>query len=128
MAQLRVRVSFWKRMANVDTIEVENKWLGSLAVDDRLRFLARLSFMLTIAGRDSYEAGTDELTNPRQLRLVNEIQHRVTACLSQLLNGTCRDGYELSMAQCVLAHPAPELDHILEWSWNEAKQVLVPVT
>jgi hypothetical protein len=103
------------------TIDAETAWIGSLALDHKLRFLARLSFEITIAGRHSYEAGTDELTNPRQLRRVNEVQHRVTACLSQLLTGTCPDGFEASIVQWVLAAPDPELKHILQWSWIEAK-------
>jgi hypothetical protein len=103
------------------TIDIETAWIGSLALDRKLRFLARLSFEITIAGRNSYEAGTDELTNPRQLRQVNEIQHRVTACLSQLLTGACPDGFEQSIAKWVLAEPDAELKHILQWCWIEAK-------
>lgn len=77
--------------------------LTELPVQSRLRFVARLSFELTIAGRSSYEAGTDELARPRQLRLVNEIQHRVISCLSQLVNGNCPDHVLTSMADWVLA-------------------------
>lgn len=67
----------------------EAAWISALPLECQLRFLARLSFGLTVVGRDSYEVGTDDLTHPRQLRRVNEIQHRVAACLSQLLDGTC---------------------------------------
>jgi hypothetical protein len=108
----------------VTTIDTEAEWVGNLAFDHRLRFLARLSFEITIAGRNSYEAGTDDLTNPRQLRRVNEIQHRVAACLSQLLNGTCPDGFEQSIATWVLAGSDTELRHILESCWSEAKNRL----
>ena len=97
------------------------EWIANLAFEHRLRFLARLSFEITIAGRNSYEAGTDDLINPRQLRRVNEIQHRVAACLSQLLNGTCPDGFSHSIATWVLAASDTELRHILESCWSEAK-------
>ena len=103
------------------TIEAETEWVDSLALGDKLCFLARLSFEITIAGRHSYEAGTDELSNPRQLRRVNEVQHRVSACLSQLLNDTCPDGFVPSIAKWVLAEPDAELRHILQWSWIDAK-------
>jgi hypothetical protein len=102
-------------------IDTETAWIASLTVDHQLRFLARLSFRITIAGRNSYEAGTEELSNPRQLRRVNEIQHRVTACLSQLLSGTCRDGFEQSIAAWVLAGPDAELNQILACCWSDAK-------
>jgi hypothetical protein len=105
-------------------IDSEAEWFVGLALDNKLRFLARLSFEITIAGRNSYEAGTDELTNPPQLRRVNEIQHRVTACLSQLLTGTCSDGFEQSIATWVLAERDSELRHFLEACWSDAKMRL----
>ncbi len=106
------------------TIDTEAAWIDGLNLDQKLRFLARLSFEVTIAGRNSYEAGTDELENPRQLRRVNEIQHRVAACLSQLLSGTCPDGFVASIPQWVYGESDPELKHILEWSWTDAKNLL----
>ena len=45
------------------------------------RLLVRLSFELTIAARDTYVPGTEEITTPRQIRALNEIQPRVTVCL-----------------------------------------------
>lgn len=90
-------------------IDIETAWIGSLTLDHKIRFLARLSFAITIVGRNSYEPGTDELAYPRQLRRVNEIQHRVTACLSQLLSDTCSDGFDLSMPEWVLAESDVEL-------------------
>lgn len=104
------------------TIEAETAWINSLASDQKLRFLARLSFELTIAGRLSYEAGTDELANPRHLRRVNEVQHRVTGSLSQFLENTYPNGFVPSIAQWVLAEPDTELRHILQWVWIEAKE------
>jgi len=44
-------------------------------------FLATLMHELTIAGRNSYRVQSEELDKPSQLRKVNEIQHRVAACL-----------------------------------------------
>ncbi len=40
---------------------------------------------LTVIARDSYEAGQDGLTDPRRVRRVNEVQHRVSAFLWALL-------------------------------------------
>ncbi|NVD74791.1 hypothetical protein HUX88_30340 [Duganella sp. BJB1802] len=85
-------------------ISEEAAWIGRLPFERQLRFLARLSFELTVAGRNSYEVGTDNLEHPQQLRRVNEIQHRVSACLSQLVNGTCPDGFVESMAERVLTN------------------------
>ena len=104
------------------TVATETEWVESLAQDFAIRFLARLSWEITIAGRNSYEAGTDELANPRQLRRVNEIQHRVTACLSQLLEGTCPEGFTQSIAKWILAEPDDELRSLLQWSWIKSRK------
>ena len=100
----------------------EAEWIESLAPEFAIRFLARLSCEITIAGRNSYEAGTDDLVNPRQLRRVNEIQHGVTACLSQLLEGKCPHGFVQSLAQRVLAADDDDLRCILECSWVQARK------
>lgn len=104
------------------TLQAQKDWIANLPQQVAVSFLARLSWEITIAGRNSYEAGTNELTNPRQLRRVNEIQHRVTACLSQLLEHTCRDGFVVAIAQLVLAEEDVELRGILQGSWLQARE------
>ena len=104
------------------TVAAETQWIESLAPNFAIRFLARLSWEITIAGRNSYEPGTEELTDPSQLRRVNEIQHRVTACLSQLLEDKCPDGFVQSIAQRVLMERDDELRGILQWSWIQARE------
>jgi len=55
------------------------------------RLLVRLSFELTIAARDTYVPGTEEIAAPRQIRALNEIQHRVTGCLLDLVDSPSAD-------------------------------------
>src|ERR1700743_2257665 len=57
-----------------------------LSPEQKQRFLARLSFELTIAARDTYLPGSEDIAAPQQLRSINEIQHRVTGCLLELLD------------------------------------------
>ena len=110
----------------MSAIDIETAWIGGLTLNHKVRFLARLSFEITIARRNSYEPGTDELVYPRQLRRINEIQHRITACLSQLLNGTCSDRFDLSIPERVLTEPDIEFKPMLEGAWAKAK-MHVPV-
>jgi hypothetical protein len=107
-------------------IPEEAAWIGRLPFESQLRFLARLSFELTVAGRNSYEVGTDSLEHPQQLRRVNEIQHTISACLSQLINGTCPDGFVEAMAERILKKQHTELDGWLQYCWGQAKSRLVP--
>jgi hypothetical protein len=57
-----------------------------LSPEQKRRLLARLSFELTISARDAYLPGSEDIAAPRQLRSFNEIQHRVTSCLLELLD------------------------------------------
>ncbi|WP_156368711.1 hypothetical protein [Duganella sp. Leaf61] len=105
------------------TVLAETEWVQNLASEFVIRFLARLSCEITIVGRNGYEAGTDELIKPRQLRRVNEVQNKVTACLSQLLEGECPDGFVESIAQRVLAEDDDELKCMLERSMASSEKV-----
>ncbi len=58
---------------------------SDLSNDEKANFLARLAFELTIAAREAYEVGTEDLTNPKLMRSINEIQHRILSQLSAIL-------------------------------------------
>ena len=53
--------------------------IESLSDEARLKILAGLAHELTICARDTYEVGTDEVRDPRDLRAYNELLHCVTA-------------------------------------------------
>jgi hypothetical protein len=44
---------------------------------EKICFLSRLGWELTMVGRDAYAPQTEELTHPARLRAINEIQHRI---------------------------------------------------
>lgn len=102
-------------------IESEAAWLVNLPQKDKLLFLATLSHTLTIVGRNCYEAGTEELETPKQLRKINEIQHRVVACIRKLLKEQSKEAFESSIANWVLLQGDPELDGFLGWVWFSSK-------
>jgi hypothetical protein len=58
---------------------------SSYSIEEKKEFLTHLMYELTILARDSYAAGEDGLTNPQRVRLINEVQHRVSAFLWALL-------------------------------------------
>lgn len=58
---------------------------SDLSNEEKADFLARLAYELTVAARDAYEIGTDDLTNPKLMRSINEIQHRILSQLSAIL-------------------------------------------
>ena len=106
----------------MQSVEQEGRWLASLPNEKKVLFLSALGHQLTIVGRNSYRAQTEELEKPAQLRKVNEVQHRVLACLSQLLVGTCEQSFQESIAQFVLQQTDGELKELMQWSWQLSKE------
>ena len=106
------------------TAETEGKWLAALDLGARAQFLASLSHELTIAGRDSYVVQGVGLTKPELLRGINEIQHRVSACLAQLLSGAADASFERSMMNSVLKSSNDELRAHGVTAWKRAKERL----
>jgi hypothetical protein len=62
-----------------------------LTAEQKLLLLARLSHELTIAARDTYVPGAEDIVAPRQIRAYNEMQHRVSACLCELIERRTTD-------------------------------------
>ena len=102
-------------------LEAEGEWLVAQGEKGKALFLATLIHAITIVGRNSYQPQTEELEKPSQLRNINEIQHRVAACLRQILSGQANEGFERSMAAWVLAQQDTELRDLMSKAWNDAK-------
>ena len=60
--------------------------LASLTSDKKAQMVAMLCHDLTVVARDTYGEGTD-VRVPARLRLLNEIEHRITGFLIHLLEG-----------------------------------------
>lgn len=89
---------------------------SSYSPAEKQDFLAQLMHELTIIARDSYEVGRDGLTNPHRVRLVNEIQHRISAFLLALLRDDPQRYPDESLIRIILEQPA---DEILRWQLSE---------
>ena len=103
-------------------IESEGEWFAALPDRSKLLFLVVLCNGLTIAGRNSYEPQTDRLERPEQLRKINEIQHRVSACMRNLLTGHVSISFEQSIVKWVLAQTDAEFGRLMSWTWHAAKE------
>ncbi len=67
----------------LQSVKQEGHWLAELPHEGKLLFLAALAHEITVVARNSYRPQTEELDKPSQLRSINEIQHRILACLVQ---------------------------------------------
>ena len=104
------------------TVRTEGEWLASQHEKSKALFLAAFAHALTIVGRNSYTVQGEGIDRPAQLRMVNEIQHRVSACLRQVLAGNSTDSFERSIAVWVLEQPDPELHELLSSAWRGSKE------
>ena len=59
---------------------------ASLNRNAQIRLLSRFGFNLTIAARETYEVGTDQVLDPPRLREINEVQHRVFGHIGKLIS------------------------------------------
>ena len=105
-------------------LDIEGDWFASLTPMRKAFFLASLGHSITIVGRDTYEPQTDELQKPTQLRRVNEVQHRVLACLRGVIAGTNSTEFEKSICVWVLQTPDSELQQQMEWAWFSTKELM----
>ena len=106
-----------------ERVQSEGEWLASLSDAEKISFLVDLGRNLTVAGRSSYEVQGEGLDRPHQLRAVNEVQHRVLACLAQCIAGSVDGGFVRSMARWLLApRQDKELEQLLAWAWSATKE------
>ena len=66
-------------------IDSEIRHFSSLSSIDQARFLAHFMYELTLEARNFYGAGAEQPIEPMKLRFINEIQHRLTRFIEQIL-------------------------------------------
>jgi hypothetical protein len=66
-------------------IESEIKHFKDLSSLEQARFLARFMYELTLEGRNFYSPTGEQDIDANKLRFINEIQHRITRFIEQVL-------------------------------------------
>jgi hypothetical protein len=66
-------------------IDSEIRHFSELSALEQARFLARFMYELTLEARNFYGPGGDQAIDANKLRFVNEVQHRVTRFIEQIL-------------------------------------------
>jgi len=66
-------------------IESEIRNFSGLSANDQARFMTRFMYELTLEARNFYSPGGLQNIDPMKLRFINEIQHRVTRFIEQIL-------------------------------------------
>ena len=72
---------------------------------EKTDFIISLAYSLTILARDTYEVGGDGLVEPTRLKIINEIQHRVTHFLIALTRDSPERYSDDILMKIILEHP-----------------------
>jgi hypothetical protein len=78
---------------------------SSYSPGEKAEFTAQLIYELTLVARESYEAGGEGLSDPRRVRRVNELQHRLSAFLWALLREDPKRYPDELLVRLVLEQP-----------------------
>lgn len=66
-------------------IESEIRNFSELSSNEQARFMTHFMYELTLEARNFYTPGGQQNIDPLKLRFINEIQHRVTRFIEQIL-------------------------------------------
>jgi hypothetical protein len=66
-------------------IESEIRSFSALSSNEQARFIAHFMYELTLEARSFYTPGGQQAIDPLKLRFINEIQHRLTRFIEQIL-------------------------------------------
>jgi hypothetical protein len=66
-------------------IDSEIRSFSGLSANEQARFLARFMYELTLEARNFYSPGGEQTIDANKLRFVNEVQHRLTRFIEQIL-------------------------------------------
>jgi len=79
------------------------------SLQEKIDFLVQIAHALTILARDAYTVEDQGLTNPSRLRLINEIQQRVTGFVLALRKNDVKR-YPDDVLVRIILEPPEDLD------------------
>ena len=86
----------------------------------QIRLLSRFGFNLSVAARDTYEPGTEELIDPQRLRRINEVQHQVFGHIGKLISNDPDRYPDDLLISVLLGHDDMTLRFQAERAFSEA--------
>jgi hypothetical protein len=101
--------------------------INSLSQSAKIMSLARLAHILTVCARSTYEAGTENVREPKVLRAYNELQHRVTGAVRDHIMG--RGGISLETVIQMMHGFGVEHNRVEEigWALKTVEEMPLPI-
>lgn len=102
--------------------EETTAFFSSLTRDEQMKFLAYISHYLTIVARDTYQIGTENITNQPKMRTVNEIQHQISSHLLALLENSLERYPDDVLMQTIFEQENKKLKAEVTWAFERVAE------
>ena len=107
---------------NIDS-EIRN--FGDLSTNDKARFMARFMYELTLEARNYYSPNTTQDIDANKLRFINEIQHRVTRFMEQILiDDPARTSDEAMLRLLLAPRSEKSIEALVQGAYTRTVQAL----
>lgn len=106
-------------------IDSEIRHFNELSSIDQSRFLARFMYELTLEARNFYGAGPEQPIDPMKLRFINEIQHRITRFIEQILiDDPARPGADQTIRLLLASRSEKTIEAMMIAAWQRTIQAV----
>lgn len=106
-------------------IESEIRNFVELSSIDKARFLTRFMYELTLEARNFYGPGGNQDIDANKLRFVNEIQHRVTRFIEQILiDDPARSGDDVMLKLLLAPRSEKTIEALVQSAYTRTIQAV----
>ena len=106
-------------------IESEIKHFSELSPLDQARFMARFMYELTLEARNFYSPSGEQAIDANKLRFINEIQHRLTRFIEQILiDDPARSGDDMLLRLLLAPRAEKTAEGLLQAAYTRTIQAI----
>lgn len=104
-------------------IDSEIGHFTDMSAVDQARFVARLMYELTLEARNFYGRGGEQPIDANRLRFLNEIQHRLTRFIEQILvDDPGRPTNEVMIRLLLAPRAEKSIEELMHAAWSRTIQ------
>lgn len=106
-------------------IESEIKHFSEMSPLDQARFMTRFMYELTLEARNFYSPAGEQAIDANKLRFINEIQHRITRFIEQILiDDPARTSNEAMLRLLLAPRTEKSVDGLVQAAYVRTIQVV----
>jgi hypothetical protein len=106
-------------------IESEIRHFAELSANEQARFLARFMYELTLEARNFYGKAGEQAIDPLKLRFINEVQHRITRFIEQILiDDPARSSDEVMLKLLLAPRTEKAIESLVRAAWVRTIQAV----